>query len=244
MGIQLSDLKKNHCYSFILQHKENRIVVPINRNRIYLAESYIINGGMELENHYDSELVDKYPDLKIQTIDNRGDYDYDKIVSDYAQIGHTPYNIMGVVFKNTCTRSRMKLRNPEYEAVRALRGNQCKDQYNYLALRASGNVGTYLKFYPEDKLRVAVFRELLHEATRDLYSMYQNCYIYKNAELNTFPTEFKTHIYKLHHEIYLTELKPEHQSMKMIHVKNYVNLLHTSLLMNMVNRNTTHVLLH
>lgn len=239
-GLNESDLKKDHCYSFILQHVGNRIVVPFTENRIYLSDSYKIGGGMNVVSSYDDDLVHKFDSLKIPRIelDNFGD-----IVDQYAKSGETSFDVMGVVFKNSQTGQRMKLRNPEYEVVRKLRGNQCKDQYNYLVLRGGGNVSIYLQHYPEDKKRFSMYRDLIHKATRDLYTMYQECYIYKKAELKTFPKEFKTNMYKLHHEVYLMKLKPDKLSMQLSVVKEYVNELHPSLLMSMTNRNAAHVMM-
>jgi hypothetical protein len=239
MGLNKNDLKKDHCYSFILQHKGNRIVVPIENNRIFLAESYKIDETMNVISSYDNELVSKYPLLKIEEINYTG---IDDIRENYATSGKTNYTIMGAVFKNNSTGKRMKLRNPEYEAVRKLRGNQCKDQYNYLSLRKQGQVAIYLKHYPEDKKRFSTYRELVHKATHDLYKNYQDCYIYKKSELNTYPSEFKTHMYKLHHELYLMKLKPNKSSLQLFNVKEYVNNLHPSLLMHMINRNAKHVI--
>ena len=239
MGLTKSDLKKDHCYSFILQHKGNRIVVPIENNRIYLAESYKMDGTMNILSSYDNDLVSKCPLLKIQEINYTSVED---IQSTYANSGTTPYSVMGVVFKIPSTGQRMKLRNPDYEAVRKLRGNQCKDQYNYLSLRIKGNVADYLKYYPEDKKRFSVYRDLVHKATDDLYKMYQECYINKARELKTFPKEFKTHMYKIHHELYLMELKPTKTSVKLMHVKDYINKMHPSLMMHMINRDAKHVI--
>jgi len=239
MGINKHDLKKDHSYSFILQHKGNRIVVPIETNRLLLAECYKIDGTMNIISNYDNELVEKYPLLNINAIAYNN---FDEIRDQYAKSGFTEYSIMGVVFKDNSTGQRMKLRNPDYEAVRKLRGNQCKDQYNYLALRRDGNVATYLKHYPEDKKRFSTYRELVHKATSDLYTMYQECYIFKKAELKTFPSEFKTHMYKLHHEMYLMELKPDKKTMRLMSVKEYVNSMHPSLLMHMINRNAKSVI--
>ena len=189
-------LKKDHCYSFILQHKGNRIVVPIEKNHIYLAESYKIIGPTNVVYSYDNNLIEKYSFLKINHLEKTS---FESMRDTYAKSGHTDYKIIGVVFKNTSTGVSMKMRNPEYEAVRKLRGNQCKDQYNYLCLCKDGNMASYLKFYPEDKKRFSLYRDLVHKATKDLYAMYQECYIYKKAELKTFPSEFRTHMYKLHH---------------------------------------------
>ena len=240
MGINKHTLKKDHCYSFILQHKGNRIVVPIETNRILLAECYKIDGTMNIIPDYDKELVEKYPLLKINTIEYNNNFD--EIKDQYAKSGSTQYSIMGVVFKDNSTGQRMKLRNPDYEAVRKLRGNQCKDQYNYLALRRDGNIATYLKYYPEDSKRFSMYRDLVYKATKDLYSMYQECYIFKKAELKTFPSEFKTHMYKLHHEIYLMKLKPNKKSLQLSIIKEYINIMHPSLLMHMINRNAKNVI--
>lgn len=239
LNLSHDSLKKDHCYSFILQHKGNRIVVPIEKNHIYLAESYKVVGPTSVVYSYDNDLIEKYSFLKIKQLEKTS---LDIMRESYAKSGFTEYSIMGVVFKNSSTGLRMKLRNPEYEAVRKLRGNQCKDQYNYLCLRKDGNMTSYLKFYPEDKKRFSVYRDLVHKATKDLYTMYQECYIYKKAELKTFPSEFRTHMYKLHHELYLMKLKPENISLQFTNVKEYINKLHPSLLMHMINRNAKHVI--
>ena len=40
--MELEDLNKNLCYSFILQHPENRIVIPFKHPRVVLAAMYKI----------------------------------------------------------------------------------------------------------------------------------------------------------------------------------------------------------
>ena len=55
------------------------------------------------------------------------------------------YKIVGAVVK--CNGVRTKIRNPTYENVRLLRGNQPKLQYRYLMLRSNQKVSEYLKYY-------------------------------------------------------------------------------------------------
>ena len=231
LELDLSDLKKTHCYSFVMQHKENRIVSPINKNQIYLAESYKLSDEPIIESDYDDDLISKCPSLIINNIPYT---DCHKMISYYSSTEMTPYYVMGIVIRNLETGYRSKIRNPNYEIVRKIRGNQSNDLYNYLCLRKNGNLSTYLQYYPEDKKKFYKYRELVHIATLKLYNMYQTCYIYKKNSLNEFPTAFKTHIYKLHYEVYLLQLKPEQKNMRFVNVKEYVNNMHPSLLIGML----------
>ena len=44
-GIEFEYLEKNICYSFVLQHPKNRIVVPITVPNLYLVKTYILRTG-------------------------------------------------------------------------------------------------------------------------------------------------------------------------------------------------------
>ena len=103
---------------------------------------------------------------------------------------------------------RSKFRNPNYEMVRNLRGNQPKKQYTYLVLRQQGRVSEYLKYYSEDKKDFALFREQIHVFTHHLHKNYLSCYVRKEHPLKYFPYEYRTHVYNLHQE-YLTNLRPK-----------------------------------
>ena len=50
-------------------------------------------------------------------------------------------------------------------------------------------------------------------------------------------------MYKLHYELYLLKLKPEKRNLQFNDVKEYINKVHPSLLMNMINKNATHVMI-
>ena len=66
--IDYNDFDKNCCYSFILQHKENRIVVPNKENKIYLCECYEIN-GWNIIPQLNNTILSKYPLLRIKQIE-------------------------------------------------------------------------------------------------------------------------------------------------------------------------------
>jgi hypothetical protein len=148
----------------------------------------------------------------------------------------TSYDIVGVVIHNKSTGERTKIRNPVYERVRNLRGNQPKLQYQYLSLRKEGKVGDFLKFYPENKRDFSAFRDQVHLFTQTLFSNYVSCYIKKEKPLIEFSDQYRTHMFNIHQH-YLNDLREKKFFVTNTVVIKYVNNLHPSLLMYCLNYN-------
>jgi hypothetical protein len=143
---------------------------------------------------------------------------------------NTSYDILGVVIYNNQTGERTKIRNPVYEEVRHLRGNQPKLQYQYLCLRKEGKVGDFLKYFPENKKDFSIFRDQIHLFTNTLFGNYISCYIKKEKPLIDFPNQYRTHMFNIHKQ-YLNELKEKNLYVTNTVVIKYVNNIHPSLLM-------------
>jgi hypothetical protein len=143
---------------------------------------------------------------------------------------------MGIIIKNKVTGERTKIRNPIYEEVRHLRGNQPKLQYQYLFLRHTGKIPDFLKYYPEKKQEFSMYRDQVHMFTTTLHNNYLSCYVRKEKSLNEFSAQYKTHMFKIH-ELFLDELRPKKLHVSNTVVINYVNKLHPSLLMYCLNYN-------
>jgi hypothetical protein len=160
---------------------------------------------------------------------------YSELINKFAS-PNTPYNIMGVVIRHTLTNERCKIRNPIYEEVRQLRGNQAKLQYQYLTLRKEGKIPEFIKFYPETKPELSKFRDQIHMFTNTLHQNYVSCYVKKEKPLKEFPEQYRTHMFKLH-EHYLAHLRETKGAVTNTVVINYVNNLAPSLLMFCLNHN-------
>jgi hypothetical protein len=231
-------LNKKNCYSFVLQHPKNRIVVPFKKPQLYLVGCYTITNNVEsivVEQHSILNMMTNY-DWSQTTIRFPEIYSWDTytdLIEKYASM-NTPYSIMGVVLYNQETGERTKFRNPVYEQVRSLRGNQPKLQYQYLCLRKEGKVGDFLNYYSENKKYFSEFRDQVHCFTNTLYSNYVSCYIKKEKPLNEFPDQYRTHMFHIH-RLFLTELKEKKQHVSNTVVIKYVNEMHPSLLMYCLN---------
>jgi len=232
-NLVLESLNIHFCYSFVLQHPENRIVVPFKSPQLYLISMYIIDDSIreniKVYSVDKSNFLSLHPNttIKIPTV-----YDwntYTDLIDKYASM-NTSYDILGVVIHNNETGERTKIRNPIYEQVRQLRGNQPKLQYQYLSLRKEGKVSDFLKYYPENKNEFSIFRDQIHLFTNTLYSNYVSCYIKKEKPLIEFSEQYRTHMFNIH-KLYLDELKDKKMYVTNTVVIKYVNNIHPSLLM-------------
>jgi hypothetical protein len=194
---------------------ENHIIVyPINID--YLRENTLLK---------DTRV--QYPKVYVGA-------NYTDLIQTYASM-NTPYHIMGVVIRNLLTGERCKIRNPVYEKVRQLKGNQAKLQYHYLVLRQEGKIQEYLKFYPEHKKEFSGFREDIHLFTKTLYENYISCFVLKKkTDILSYPKEYQGYMQQLHHN-YLTNLRLMKQNVSYPYVIQYINSLPPAKLMYSMN---------
>ena len=232
--LDINKLNKELSYSFVLQHPENRIVVPFNKPALYLVGVYKINHLLNditvnfyKANEYKQSFADMGTSVKFPEVYEFNNYA--ELIDKHASM-NTPYHIVGVVIHNNSTGERTKIRNPVYEQVRNLKGNQPKLQYQYLCLRREGKVKDYLAFYPENKKEFSGFRDQLHCFTDTLYSNYVACYIKKERPLMEYPDQYRTHMFNIHQH-YMNELRERKLYINNFFVQKYVNEQHPSLLM-------------
>jgi len=253
-NVNITLFNKKCCYSFILQHPENRIVTPFLKPNLFLVAVYQIENFIEKKEiivkslHLDKIMNEKkeivQPNLqkylginntsiKFPVKINTNETSYSELIKLYSSMNMS-YNDQGLILYNKDTGERTKIRNPVYEEVRQLRGNQPKLQYNYLSLRNQGKVSEFLKYYPENKKDFSAFRDQVHLFTNNLFNNYIACFIKKEKPLANFPEQYKKHMFNLHQK-YLNELREEKKFITSILVKKYVNEMHPALLMYSLN---------
>ena len=163
---------------------------------------------------------------------------YDEFINYYGS-ENTPYYCVGIMIYGP-DGTRTKIRNPNYEIIRKLRGNQPKLEYQYLCLRKENKVKQFLIYYPEYKKHFLEYKNKMHNFTNILYNLYKECFIFKLKKLKEYDFQYKIHIYNLHN-IYLNELRPNNENISKTAVIKYVNNLHPSQQMFAINyelRNT------
>jgi hypothetical protein len=214
-------------------------VIPINKPQLYLVAIYYIDNNdknnitvfrTDLQENTDYWLTTtiKFPEIYEFN-------EYSDLIDKYASM-NTSYDKLGVVLYNKTNGHRTKIRNPVYEQVRHLRGNQSKMQFQYLTLRREGKMNDFFKFFPENKKECSLFRDQVHLFTNTLYDNYISCYIKKENTLKGFSPQYRTHMFHIH-EKYKNELKEQKLFVTKKIVIEYVNNLQPQLLMHSLNYN-------
>jgi hypothetical protein len=243
----LDTVPKEYCYSFVVQHPKNQIVNVITVPKMYLVAVYQLSpstasvgvNAIRIDRDIFSAnfggSVSHMPSGLTCIADEGGDgtatatftphtvEDYCKM---YASMDTRSISLPGVVFVDKDTGFCYKKRNPKYESVKKRKGMEQKLMAQYLQLRKDHGIDEYLKYHPQHSRAFRQFRDRLHDYTQRLYDAYILHYVKKDAKpLKDYDRELKTHMYKLHYDVYLATMKESGAFVTKHTVINYVNHL-------------------
>ena len=232
-NLEFDMLDKNLSYSFVLQHPNNRIVIPFTENKLYLVACYKINNETSSIDVIDiNSIKHLFNNIKLYYPKQYTFETFTELVENVNT--YESYTNVGIMIHHPFSGKRTKLRNKNYEYVRKLRGNQPKLQYRYMELRNAGIIDEYVTYYPEHIKYFKSYENEIREYTTVLYNYYVNCFINKQQPLKNYPYEYKLNMYELH-SIYKNILKPKNQSISIKYVIDYINMLPPAKLMYAIN---------
>jgi hypothetical protein len=245
----LDTVPKEYCYSLVVQHPKNQIVNVISVPKLYLVAAYQLSPASEPVVGINAIRIDR----DIFSANFGGSVSHmpsgltcvaDAETDDAATATFTPHSVddyctmyaspqtassvslPGVVFVDKDTGFCYKMRNAKYESVKKRKGMEQKLMAQYLQLRKDHGIDEYLKYHPQHSRAFRQFRDRLHEYTQRLYDAYIEHYVKKDAKpLKDYDRELKTHMYKLHYDVYLATMKESAAFVTKHTVINYVNQL-------------------
>ena len=239
----LDGVPKQYCYSLVIQHPKNQIVNVITVPKLYLVAVYSVT-AKEAEAGAGVDVIRVDRDIfsanfggsvshmpsGLTCIAAEGGAAITHTVEDYcrmyASLETQSVSLPGVVFVDKDTGFCYKKRNPKYESVKKRKGMEQKLMAQYLQLRKDHGIDEYLKYHPQHSRAFRQFRDRLHDYTQRLYDAYIAHYVKKDAKpLKEYDRELKTHMYKLHYDIYLATMKETGAFVTKHTVINYVNQL-------------------
>ena len=247
VGLSLKEdcpLKKDICYSFVMQHPLYRIVNPISTPTLYLVAAYKIDGLMVYNVNFFSRPTWTESDTPIYAIDGTRvrvprqymmpNISYNSVMEKLATLPNNTQGIVVSYFDENSVYCRLKVRNESYQEAKLLRGNNPKLEFHYLTLRLEGKIGKYLQYFPEHREKFSEYKTKVEEFTTSLHQHYREVYIIKTLMMNTVSREYRSHLLTLH-QLYNTSLRDNGGRVNFNIVKTYVNSLHPARLMYALN---------
>lgn len=187
-----NELNKDNCYSFVLRHKNNRIVSEIDSNGICLVESHNMKGNI-----CPVELP------IIENIINIFSIPVEELVV-YSNVD-LYYSIKGFTIKAGMNRENWI--NPNYEYVKSLKMNNNHKFLNYIELRQKRKLTEYLEYFSEDRQIFNNYREKYDYIKQTLYSDYVSVKIKKAKKMEDVNYALKPLIHELHNQYKISNEK-------------------------------------
>lgn len=208
----LTFLNKEYCYSFVLQHPDNHIVLHIDKPSSYLVAIYKIyktdcNNNFEVKYISPMEFTnwDCFNNTEVKFPNSHDCECYEKLQEIYNST-YNDYTNVGVMITHTETGERTYIKNKSYEFVKELRGNNPNLLYQYICLLRVNKVSNYLSYFPQYKKLFSEFQDRYYKFIKSIYDAYVSYYIKKKKHI-CLSREMLYHINTLHHTIYLPSLE-------------------------------------
>lgn len=220
-------LNVNTSYTWVLQHPENRIVVPVKAPRAYCVEAITIanNGGISLSSVPSAAFSTPKVTIVAPTWNK-----LHQVVLDWdRRFAHT---IQGLVVKSGF--ERYKLRTSQYNIVRQRRGNSARRDYLWLMEWRSGTLPAYLALYPEERLAANTTIARWKTATNDVYHWYVSVFKARDTLKHNIPPKYRPLVYGLHN-LYMNTLKPAGKSVDWKACLSYMNERDTAQMLFVIN---------
>lgn len=188
-GLNFNDFDRDLCYSWVLQHPSERVVVPIPYGvaKLYLVETTRVAGvaapspipmGVRVPEKHNLNSIEAIK-ARVLTWGNRFGIAWQGLV---VKMGD----------------QRFKIRSAEYEAARELRGNQAKLPYVWMERWSQGRLISYLRQYPEEAPDAEATTQQFKACTQELHRFYMAVYRHHTMPLKDVPQKYRKLVWEAH----------------------------------------------
>jgi hypothetical protein len=203
----LETLPKQYCYSFVMQHPENQMHIPIMEPKLYLVAVYETHsyGNITI---IPSTIYENWA-LFLQIrgiIDFPKRYEPTDLSMLRTQLGsiHNDPTWMGVALIHVETGDRTTIYNKSYLLDKE--DKQCDPflLYQYLCIRRANKLDEFSHYFPMYKSSILACNKRYREWVNNVYLSYVDHYIKKNTV--SICHKYKGHIENIHKTVYLPSL--------------------------------------
>lgn len=208
------NLLKTCCYTFVLQHPLNHIVIPVTNPCVYLVGAFFIadSGSYSYispkQVDIGSLIVSIPLDYKTPCISMLELPDTLKQLDTDMTNPTNDHTLVGYMLTNMETGYRCAFYNQRYLEVKMLRGNNPSLHYQYLVLRKIGKVSEFLHYFPMYHEHFYKFFAHFKVFCERIHKLYWQVYVKKEITVADIPcSRDKYFIEKLQYEYFIPSKK-------------------------------------
>ena len=218
-------IKDGMSCSYVLQHPENRIVVPTTRPALRLVQTVQIGEDGLLE--IPAPPADHIPLLRelpnaCDVWRSQGEVGLARALLAKVASTTSVMPFQGVVVLDKDTNTRYKVRTTHYNAIRQLRGDTANLEYVWLTHWKIDKLPDYLRIYPEEKNSANALLEQWKRCSNEIFGFYKDVFIFHTLQLNQAPRKYRPLLHEMQ-ELYKTSLKPQGRRMTWHDARIFLN---------------------
>lgn len=205
IGLDCNNLKKDYCYSFVMQHPKNIISIPTIVNKsLWLISAYAIENNKDKckavvrECDRDEECIYLLHHCHMNQPHTYREDTMNNIIKTYAS-KESAFNVCGVMFRNEMGK-RWKMRSPVYEELRHV-GGALRMLYVYIHLKKRRALNEYKDY--KTQVLFARFQADIDNYIKRLHENYSECYIKKKKSVKEYEYMYRNDMMLLH-DVYKT----------------------------------------
>jgi hypothetical protein len=197
-------------YTFILQHPKNVISVPVSKPRLVLVSVYLIHREKNTAEFIPHVFYEKWTEFinLAGIVEFPKQYDFHDYKEIFQKNKELPNNgtETGYMITNIRTGERCRIRSYAHDILKQMTRVDAETQYRYFCIRHIGKLSDYIKMFPHQKKSFFLIEEEYENRITKIHESYCDVYIYKTRDPDTVDSADFTHVYKLHHNVYLPSL--------------------------------------
>jgi hypothetical protein len=215
-------------YSFLVQHKEHRIVKHIDNNRVYTVHRGVVldDGTVEFEDSPDT--INGGSNIENINIESKGSYaqivsfEVDEVQKNIKKkILDNDWQFQGLVFKDNLG-NRWRFRSEKYSAIKVLRGNSSDICDRFSQLFCQNLVHKYLEYYNDEIIKMTYYLVFINNIVLTLYNNYVELHITKTKKAEDIDKIYLPHLYNIH-GLYISQLRPNGKKVNMAEITMYLH---------------------
>ena len=197
LQVNLDLLPTDACYSFVLQHPENRIVNKVETIRLYLIDVFKLWESDRIVYQLSHPLK---PIAGLEKVEIPKTFLFRNLQEMKQFLKVQPSTFMGIVLRDDEHMIRYKVKNYHYETLKSLRGNSSQLMRRYLQLKKEKKIKKYLLHFPEHENDFKSYQDLFQKYIDFLLHTYVDTFVKKTKPLEKDTSSLTKTLKQIHWE--------------------------------------------